>query len=155
MGGVGLRQDNIWVHSGVDALDEPTRSLIVFSSTTQRPPGLLLVPLPMAGFNRADFECMIPRLQPLRLVTGHPTGFRLTQTGVSRPLGHRGAIAAVPMLTLEETGRKTKSYFAKLLQYLERTGRLDQRMSMSPRTELYDRVRKHLAHLPQVPQVAS
>lgn len=144
--GVGMRQDNIWVHSAVDALDEPTRSLIVFSSTTQRPPGLLLVPPPMAGFNRADFECMITRLQPLRLINGHPTGFRLTQTGVSRPLGPRGSVAAVPVPSLEETARKTKSYFTKLLQYLDRTGRLDQRMSMSPRTELYDRVRKHLAN---------
>lgn len=153
--GVGLRQDNIWVHSGVDALDEPTKSLIVFSSTTQRPPGLLLVPPPMAGFNRAEFECTITRLQPIRPATGQTTGFRLTQTGVSRPFGSRGSSAAIPMLTLEESTRKTKSYFAKLLQYLDRTGRLDQRMSMSPRTELYDRVRKHLAHLPQVPQVAS
>merc|ERR1712139_380265 len=147
--GVGLKQDNIWVHSAVDALDEPVRSLIVFSSTTQRPPGLLLVPPPMAGFNRADFECTITRLQPLRLVTGHPTGFRLTQTGVSRPLGLRGPGSTVPMLSPEETTRKTKDFFKKLLQFLDRTGRLDQRMSMSPRTELYERVRKHVANLPR------
>lgn len=142
--GVGLKQDNVWVHSAVDALDEPARSLIVFSSTTQRPPGLLLVPPPMAGFNRADFECTITRLQPLRLVREQPSiGFRLTQTGVGRPMGPRGPGASIPALTLEDTSRKTKNFFNKLLQFLDRTGRLDQRMVMSPRTELYERVRKH------------
>lgn len=151
--GVGLKQDNVWVHSATDALEEPARSLIVFSSTTQRPPGLLLVPPPMAGFNRSDFECTISRLQPLRLVRGRPSGsfpvagFRLTQTGVIRPLGPRGAALNSPMLMLEESSRKTKSFFTKLQLALDRTGRLDQRMSMSPRTDLYDRTRKHLANL--------
>lgn len=143
----GVKQDNIWVQSAVDALDEPCRSLLVFSSTTQRPPGLLMVPPPMAGFNRADFECTITRLQPLRFVDGQPTGFRLTQTGVSRPLGQRGPGPSMP--TIEESSQKTKQFFNDLLQLLDRRGRLDQRMSMSPRTELYDRVRKHLANLPR------
>merc|ERR1712080_717094 len=145
---MGVKQDNVWVHSAVDALDEPVRSLIVFASTTQRPPGLLLVPPPKAGFNRSDFECTITRLQPLRLLSGQPTGFRLTQTGVRRPLGPRGSASSIPVASHEETARKTKSFFTKLLQFLDRTGRLDQRMVMSPRTELYERVRKHLANLP-------
>merc|ERR1719502_1631557 len=145
MQGVGVKQDNIWVHSGVDALEEPCRSLLVFSSITQRPPGLLMVPPPMAGFNRAEFECTVTRLQPLRLVNGQPTGFRLTQTGVTRPLGMRGP-GSVPLPTIEESSRKTKQFFTKLLQSLDRTGRLDQRMSMSPLTELYERVRKHFAN---------
>lgn len=146
MQGVGIKQDNIWVHSAVDALDEPCRSLLVFSSITQRPPGLLMVPPPMAGFNRAEYECTVTRLQPLTLLNGQPTGFRLTQTGVSRPLGARGP-SSFPMPTIEESGRKTKQFFTKLLQSLDRTGRLDQRMNMSPRTELYDRVRRHLANM--------
>lgn len=146
--GVGVKQDNIWVHSALDALDEQVRSLLVFSSTTSRPPGLLLIPPPMAGFNRADFECTVTRIQPLRLVSGQPRGFRLMQTGVCRPMGARGAASASPLPSLEETTRKTKSFFTKLLQCLEKTQRLDQRMSMSPRTELYDRVRKHIANLP-------
>lgn len=145
--GVGLKQDNVWVHSAVDALDEPVRSLIVFSSTTQRPPGLLLVPPPMAGFNRADYECTITRLQPLRLVGG-TDGFRLTQTGMSRPLGARGPGSSIPMLSHEELARKTKTFFTKLLLHIKNVGRLDQRMEMSPRTELYSRIRKHLANLP-------
>merc|ERR1712066_69598 len=53
--GQGIKQDNICVHSWVDALDEPVRSLLVFSSTTQRPPGLLLVPPPHTGFTRSEF----------------------------------------------------------------------------------------------------
>merc|ERR1719502_1337432 len=153
MQGVGIKQDNIWVHSPVDALDEPCRSLVVFSSITQRPPGLLMVPPPMSGFNRAEFECVITRLQPLRLINGHPTGFRLTQTGVTRPLAMRGP-GSVPMPSAEETARKTKSFFQKLLQSLDLTKgpntpafRLDQRMGMSPRTELYERVRRHVANL--------
>jgi len=142
----GVKQDNIWVQSAVDALDEPCRSLLVFSSTTQRPPGLLMVPPPMAGFNRAEFECTITRLQPLRLVDAQSTGFRLTQTGVSRPLGQRGPGPA--MLTTEESSQKTKQFFNDLLQSLDRKGRLDNRMGMSPRTELYNRVARHLANLP-------
>lgn len=142
----GVKQDNIWVQSAVDALDEPCRSLLVFSSTTQRPPGLLMVPPPMAGFNRAEFECTITRLQPLRLVDGQSTGFRLTQTGVSRPLGQRGPGPSMP--TIEESSQKTKQFFNDLQQSLDRRGRLDQRMGMSPRTELYERVRKHLVNLP-------
>merc|ERR1712139_545579 len=102
------------------ALEEPVRSLIVFSSTTQKPPGLLLVPPPMAGFNRADFECTITRLQPLRPVSGRG-GFRLTQTGVYRPIAPRGAAPALS--SAEEFARKTKSFSGKLLQFLERTGR--------------------------------
>lgn len=146
--GVGVKQDNIWVHSAVDALDEHVRSLIVFSFTTSRPPGLLLIPPPMAGFNRSEFECTVTRLQPLRLTSGPPRGFRLTQTGVCRPLGSRGSASAAALPGLEETGRKTKDFFTKLFQFLDRTGRLDQRMKMSPRTELYERVGKHLANLP-------
>jgi hypothetical protein len=140
-----IKQDNVWVHSAVDALEEPVRSLLVFSSTTQKPPGLLLVPPPMAGFNRADFECTITRLQPLRPMVG----FRLTQTGVYRPFIPRGSASGMP--TVEEFTRKTKNFFSGksgLLQFLEKTGRLDQRLKMSPRTELYNRVRKHLDNLP-------
>lgn len=150
--GVGVKQDNVWVHSAVDALEEPVRSLLVFSSTTQKPPGLLLVPPPMAGFNRADFECTITRLQPLRRVSERPSGgpqvtpFRLTQSGVYRPYAARGAAPVTP--SLEETSRKTKTFSSKLIQFLERTGRLDQRITMSPRTELYNRVRKHIDNMP-------
>jgi len=147
--GIGVKQDNVSVHSAVDALDEPVRSLIVFSSTTSRPPGLLLVPPPHPGFNRADFECTITRLQPLRSGNEQPSGgFRITQTGINRPLGMRGPGSAIPMLSAEELSRKTNTFFTKLSQYLDRANRLDQRMTMSPRTELYDRIRKHLASMP-------
>lgn len=143
------KQDNIWLYSPVDALEEPVASLLVLSCTTPRPPGLLLVPPPSAGFIRSEFECIITRLQPLRRNGGPPGGFRLTQVGVSRPPSVR--VLGSPSASIpngEDFARKTKLLLTKLKQCVERTGRLDQRMSMSPRTELYDRLRRHIANLP-------
>lgn len=142
------KQDNIWLYSPIDALEEPISSLLIISYTTPRPPGLLTVPPAQAGHTRSEFECIITRLQPLRSRGGsRSSGFRLTQVGVSRPIGGRSALVTSKPIG-EDFARKTKLLLTKLKQCIERTGRLDQRMGMSPRTELYDRLRRHLANLP-------
>jgi len=146
MQGSNIKEDNIWVQCGIDALEEPARSLVVIAMTTQRPPGLLLVPPPTVGFHRAEFECTITRIQPLKLIDGRD-GFRVSQTGVSRPCGPRRSPPGMSMLNVEEASRKTSMFFTKFRQCLERTNRLNERLKLSPRTPLYDRVNKHLCHM--------
>jgi len=155
MQGSNIKEDSIWVQSGIDALDEPIRSLVVIAMTTQKPPGLLLVPPPKVGFHRAEFECIITRIQPLKLIDGR-NGFRLAQTGVSRPCGSRDCALAMPSVNFEEALRKTQTFFEKFLQHLKSSGnsaggRLDRRRLLSPRAALYERVAKHLFHMNIIP----
>lgn len=146
--GPKFKHDNIWLYSGLDALEEPPGSLIIFACTTLRPPGLLSVPAPMSGAVRSDFASVIFRFQPL-----YENRFRFTQLGINRdpysvPPSAPSTNGAVPLPPqVRDIARLTRSYYDRFCRCMDNPGRLDQRMSMSPRTELYARVRRHMAHV--------
>merc|ERR1712167_279639 len=101
----------------------------------------LLAAQQLRGLKGVDFESIIHCVEPLwsNTTKGETVGFRLTQTGVSK----LPASAPSPYTLKVSDGdmREHELFQDRLLTYLTKAKQLDLRMRMSPRTELYDRIR--------------
>jgi len=161
----GKRQESVWSYGFVDALDQPIGSLLVFAHT---PPdsrasssgGLSLLAGQVRGLQGtgSEYECVIHALGILQDSGGSsakPCGLRLTQMGVSTLAN------PVQKLTLKDSEpdpramREQEIFQRRLLNCLEEARQLDERMRMSPRTDIYERVKKHVARrwpAPKMPQ---
>lgn len=146
------KEDNIWLYHAVDALDAPAAALLIFAYTPPRPriAGVPCIPQPEQGFQRSDFDCMLLHFEPIMAEGAFsPTGFRITQLGVSRvppSLATTDRTAMAVQCIKDGTG-DTSKFINKLRLYLENSCHLEARMRASPRTELYDKIEKHLDSL--------
>jgi hypothetical protein len=139
-----VKEDNVWVYQALDALDTPAAALLIFIFTPPRPRivGVPVIPTPEHGFQRSEFECVVHHLEPTFSEGAFsPTGFRLTQMGISRPSSPSSS--TVVQCIKDGTG-DTNKFIHKFRRYIEASCHLEARMKGSPRTELYDRIYKHL-----------
>jgi len=143
-----IKEDNVWVHSALDALEEPLGALVIFAYTPPKPRlvGVPCVPATEHGFVRSEFDCTIHSFEPM-LSEGafSPTGFRLTQLGVSHSChACPSESSKMAVQCIKDGTGDTLKFLGKLKRYLDTAHQLEARMRASPRTELYDRIYKHL-----------
>eukprot|EP00927_Polykrikos_kofoidii_P005261 TRINITY_DN12095_c0_g6_i1.p1 TRINITY_DN12095_c0_g6~~TRINITY_DN12095_c0_g6_i1.p1 ORF type:complete len:433 (-),score=54.70 TRINITY_DN12095_c0_g6_i1:302-1600(-) len=142
----GIKQhESVWSYGALDALDEPVGALVVIAHT---PLEHRFSASGAASHHRrsdaTDFDCLIHCVEPLWPEKGEPAsaaGFRLRQLGVSKLTNSSTVVAA------EGTMPKHELFHAQLCKYLLFAKQLDQRMQMSPRSDLYARVRRHLQRI--------
>lgn len=148
-----VKEDNIWVYSGVDALDKPIQSLLVFAYTPPKPKlsGVSFIPHPESGFVRSAFDCTIHCFQPM--FSGEaciaPCGFRLIQLGVSRPSAAvwSDSVSTTAMQCIKDGTGDIMRFPQKLKRYIDSSRHLEARMERSPRSPLYERVKRHVEEL--------
>jgi len=146
------KEDNVWLYHAIDALELPAAALLIFAFTPPRPRivGVPLIPNPEHGFQRSDFECVIHHFEPI-LDDGafSPTGFRLTQMGISRPSATSSSKSSASMAVqcIKDGTGDTTRFIGKLKKYVDNSSHLEARMRASPRTELYERVWRHVDDL--------
>lgn len=141
------KEDNIWIYSSMNALAEPLGALVIFAFTPSklRLTGVWCPPDPESGFVRSEFDCAIHYFEPLWIQgVPSPFGFRLTQMGVSRPSAAiwSDVSAAVATQCIKDGTGDSKSFKKKFESYIDHSFLLQNRMRASPRTDLYDRIRK-------------
>jgi len=147
-----LKEDNVWLYHALDALDAPVAALLIFAFTPPRPriAGVPCIPQPEQGFMRSEFDCTIHHFEPIMNEGAFsPTGFRITQMGVSRPpagMSECDKLSMTAQCIKDGTGDISKFVF-KLRHYIENSCHLEARMKASPRTELYERIGKHVDDL--------
>jgi hypothetical protein len=147
-----VKEDNVWLYHALDALDSPIAALLIFTFTPPRPKitGVPVIPSPEHGFERSDFECLVHHFEPIMDEGAFgPTGFRLTQLGISRPSSSsssKTSIATAVQCIKDGTG-DTAKFINKYRRYVESSCHLEARMKASPRTELYDKIQKHVDDL--------
>mmetsp|Transcript_6086 Transcript_6086/g.11202 ORF Transcript_6086/g.11202 Transcript_6086/m.11202 type:complete len:403 (-) Transcript_6086:55-1263(-) len=145
-----VKEDNVWVYSPMNALDEALGALVIFAYTPPklRLAGVPYVPQPETGFVRSEFDCTIYVLEPIYDETVDipdvPTGFRLTEMGVSRPSAAiwSDSSATVAMQCIKDGTADSTQFPRKLKRYLDLSIHLENRMRFSPRAALYERIRK-------------
>eukprot|EP00927_Polykrikos_kofoidii_P005264 TRINITY_DN12095_c0_g8_i1.p1 TRINITY_DN12095_c0_g8~~TRINITY_DN12095_c0_g8_i1.p1 ORF type:complete len:434 (-),score=63.27 TRINITY_DN12095_c0_g8_i1:39-1340(-) len=144
-----MKQQSVWSYGALDALDEPIGALVVFAHTPpeHRLPGSGGLSQQRRG-GAMDFDCAIHCFEPLWPEKGEPgsrAGFRLRQTGVSK----LAAFGTSPATSTEAQGDlpQHELFHARLTKFLCFARQLDERMRMSPRTDLYERVRRHIRRL--------
>lgn len=148
-----VKEDNIWVYSGIDALDKPIRSLIVLAYTPPKPKlsGVPFIPPPENGFVRSAFDCTIHCFQPMfsGKASIAPCGFRLIQLGVSRPSAAvwSDSVSTTAMQCIKDGTGDIMRFPLKLKRYLDTSRHLEARMEKSPRSPLYERVKRHVEAL--------
>jgi len=147
-----LKEDNVWLYHALDALDTPVAALLIFAFTPPRPriPGVPCIPQPEQGFQRSDFDCTVHHFEPI-MTDGafSPTGFRVTQMGISRPSASMSTSdrSSMAVQCMKDGTGDTLRFIGKLRHYVESSCHLEARMRASPRTELYDRIGKHVDDL--------
>jgi len=148
-----VKEDNIWIYSGFDALDKPIRSLIVFAYTPPKPKisGVSCIPEPENGFVRSAFDCAIHLFQPMFAGEAGiaPCGFRLIQMGVSKPSAAvwSDSVSTTAMQCIKDGTGDIRRFPQKLKRYLDTSQHLEARMERSPRSPLYERVKRHVEAL--------
>lgn len=148
-----VKEDNIWIYSGFDALDKPIKSLIVFAYTPPKPKlsGVPFIPEAENGFVRSAFDCAIHIFQPMFASEGHlaPCGFRLIQLGVSRPSAAvwSDSVSTTSMQCIKDGTGDIRRFPLKFKRYVDSSPHLEARMERSPRSPLYERVKKHVEAL--------
>eukprot|EP00927_Polykrikos_kofoidii_P005259 TRINITY_DN12095_c0_g4_i1.p1 TRINITY_DN12095_c0_g4~~TRINITY_DN12095_c0_g4_i1.p1 ORF type:complete len:449 (-),score=66.90 TRINITY_DN12095_c0_g4_i1:9-1355(-) len=150
----GVKQEEtVWSYFALDALDEPLGALVVFAHTPleHRFPGASGAMSQQKRGDAMDFDCVIHCIEPLRPEKGEPAsrgGFRLRQTGVSK-LAVAATSPATPVAAHVDMPRQ-EAFHARLSKFISFAKQLDERMRMSPRTDLYARVRRHIQRLSPV-----
>jgi hypothetical protein len=146
-----IKEDNVWVYTALDALDTPAAALLIFTFTPPRPRivGVPVIPTPEHGFQRSEFECIVHHFEPMFAEEAFsPTGFRLTQMGISRlPTDSSQAPFSTAVQCIKDGTGDTAKFIHKFRRYIESSCHLEARMKASPRTELYDKIYKHLDEL--------
>lgn len=145
-----VREDNVWLYHAIDALDTPMAALLIFAFTPPRPRivGVPLIPPPEHGFQRSVFDCTIHHFEPI-MGDGafSPTGFRLTQMGISRASPSSSSSASMAVQSIKDGTGDTSKFISRLRRYVESSCHLEARMKASPRTELYEKIWKHVDEL--------
>eukprot|EP00929_Paragymnodinium_shiwhaense_P112404 TRINITY_DN80666_c0_g1_i1.p1 TRINITY_DN80666_c0_g1~~TRINITY_DN80666_c0_g1_i1.p1 ORF type:complete len:446 (+),score=87.25 TRINITY_DN80666_c0_g1_i1:128-1465(+) len=169
---LGKRSDAAWMYAATDALDEPIGSLVVFAHSppdNRRQSAQSAMALHRLG--RIDFECLLHCIEPLwpplpaegaeaaaaEIAAAGPLGFRLTQLAVLQPAAPAPGQAPLPPALVANDLQEHERFLESFSQvcsvgdarsgdarFIAQARRLEERMRMSPRTELYERVRRHL-----------
>jgi hypothetical protein len=148
-----VKEDNIWVYSGSDALEKPIRSLLVLAYTPPKPKlsGVPFIPEPESGFVRSAFDCTIHCFQPTFAedVSIGPTGFRLIQLGVSRPSAAvwSDSVSTTAMQCIKDGTGDIQRFPQRLKRYIDTSQQLEARMESSPRSALYQKIQRHVEAL--------